>query len=93
MKLVLVGIRNHVLNFHNRVQGLRARPSLLVHLLLNRECHVAGIPLVPPTFLIRHFFFSFKALSSVSIPLGILLPSAARDKPATQHILGKSAIP
>ncbi|KAL0127677.1 hypothetical protein PUN28_003160 [Cardiocondyla obscurior] len=37
MKLVLVGIRNHVLNFHKRVQGLRAHPLLFTY-PLNREC-------------------------------------------------------
>jgi len=57
-KLVLVGIWNHVLNFHKRVQRLRARPKLLIRLLFNRECHVAAIPFASLAILISSFFSS-----------------------------------
>lgn len=66
MKLVLAGIRNHVLNFHKRVQGLSSP-------LQSRERHVAW--LFPPFFhlLYSPFFYPQRTLSTVSISRCILL--------------------
>lgn len=90
MKLVLVGIRNHVLNFHKRVQGLSPLPRLP---LQSRENAVW--PGSSPFFRLLYspFFYPQRTLSSVSISRGILLPTLRHeDEPATQHILRRSAV-